>query len=210
MFNSKFLHAASLFVSDDKFRHNLHGVRVEPCTKMGGSWYVATDGHCLFAGYDPRPIETHTGEHLLTFDGKFKASFSKEERGTFTQSGAQFVFTSNGQSIVAKDEAGHQYPNWRAVVQGAEFAEPSEKNCGFNVDYLAKFAKVREIVTGQKNRGLSPSRTNGGPAYISISDNNEPLCFGLIMPIRCTSGEPPAEPHAAFFDHFEPAARKAA
>ena len=208
MFNSKLLHAASLFVSGDKYRLSLHGVRIEPCTEHGGTWYVATDGHCLFAGHDPRPFETHTGEHLLMFDGKFKASFSKQERGTFTQAGDQFIFTSNGQSVVAQDETGLGFPDWRAVVKGAEFAEPSEKNHGFNVDYLAKFATARQIVTGEKMRGLSPSRTNGGPAYISISGDDEPLCFGLIMPIRGASS--PAEPHAAFSDHFEPAARKAA
>lgn len=209
MFNTKLFHAASLFVCTEKSRYSLTGVRIEPDTKNGGSWYVATDGHCLFAAHDPVPFETASGEHILQLDAKIKTSFSKHGQGTFTASGNQYILTGNGQSVVAVDiQDDATYPDWRRVASGAEFAEPSEKNLGFNVDYLAKFAKAREIMTGQKGRALTPSRTNSGPAYISIADETAPLCFGLIMPMR--NQHAPTAPHSDFGSQFLIEGKKAA
>ena len=201
MFNAKLFHAASLFVSADKTRYNLKGVRIEPDTKNGGSWYVATDGHCLFAAHDQQPFETDSGEHVLQLDGKIKTGFSKHDRGTFTASGNQYILTGSGQSVVAVDmQDDCTFPDWRRVTSGVEFAEPSVKNLGFNVDYLAKFAKAREILTGKKGRGLTPSRTNSGPAYISLTDDTGWLCFGLIMPMR--KQHAPTAPHPDFAAQF--------
>lgn len=210
MFNAKMLHAASLFVSADKTRYYLAGVRVEPDTKLGGSWYVATDGHCLFAGHDTHPIDTPTGEHLFCFDAKLKNNFSKIDRGVLSARGNQYVFTAGGAPMVAHDTAAAcTFPDWRRVVEGAEFAEPSEKNLGFNPDYLAKFAKARQIITGSNSKDITPSRTNNGPAYIPLTRNADgPLYFGIIMPMLGTQA--PTEPHHLFKQAFGGTAAKAA
>lgn len=211
MFNARMLHAASLFVWDKRRRIGSPCVRVEPNTKLGGSWYVATDGHCLFAGHDTHPIDTPTGEHLFCFDAKLKSSFSNEDRGILSANGDQYIFTANGQSAIARDTAAEwTFPDWRRVVEGAEFAGPSEKNLGFNAEYLAKFAKARQIITGNKSKGITPSRTNGGPAYISLSDDDAPLCFGIIMPMRGALYQAPTEPHHLFKQAFGGTAAKAA
>lgn len=162
--------AACRFISTEGTRYYLNGVLLVPTGQI-----VATNGHQLFAAYDPDM--TGITESIIVKPPKQKMPAGWFKDGTLTFDG-EIVKHSEDQ-VGSATEIDATYPDWRRAVPLTGCTGTIAPDISYNFDYLADFKAVGKHLGVQH-----PSiMLNGlGPALIGFGTRTD--CFGCLMPLR--------------------------
>lgn len=206
--NLRCLMAAAHCVSTEETRYYLNGVCVE--IRPQSVTYIATDGHALFAAYDPVPRkqgvdakgkqsdcgrgEDHTlVETLIIPSSTLKlVKLPKARKGSTPTFNATLSEASPGSKArtltlpdggaVTFEPIDGSFPDWRRVVPN-EANSPSSHM--FNPAIVARVWNAFATLTGNKDSKPGMAYNGDGPAMLSLPDVD---AIGLVMPLRNACG----------------------
>lgn len=188
---------ASRFASADAGRYYLQGVHIEPAERLpgddgmralAGAYIVATNGHCMFVGYDEgAEWDGPAGNRLITVP-KFKAADYKPSSADFMTWRDGRMEAHRRSSVRGDDpvflqswaapEIDGSFPDWRRCLPTD--ATDSPPYGAFNAANVATFGKARAALTGKRSECFSWHGNGTGPARVALSED----AFGVIMPVR--------------------------
>lgn len=134
------LATAAMFVSEDKTRHNISGISIQP--HNGGAYVCATDGAMLFAAWETsctldRPV-------VLNVQGKVPVAFARKSATVLIDSEAG-TMRANTELVSVTCDLKPSFPDWRRLVKdiGKKAIEPVR---GFNPALIAKVCAAQRML----------------------------------------------------------------
>lgn len=181
---------ATSCISTEETRYYLCGVYIEPHHAQG-ALLVTTDGHRLLVIHDEngecsKPAIISTNKAMLS-----ACQPPKGKLGTphfLTMDDAGIVSVGYYRSPRA-DTINGTYPEWRKVVP--KKPEPKEGEAAtdrvlgfssFNSKYIAEFAKIAALLTGEPTSTIRLLPSGSDPALVLFPRSK--FAFGILMPMR--------------------------
>lgn len=195
--NAKLLAAAAMFPADAKdVRYYLRGVQIEPAPD-GGLLALATNGHYLFAGFDPDGTMPEIDNGIIVTIPKPVQSALKKPAAETAEIRSDHGFSKVGNlpvSIAVQDTTFQtesidgRFPDWRSICKPPVDLVPLT----VNGDYLATVGQAAKVLGKQVTLASDPGNKFGkGPLYARLEvtadgGKGAPTCraFVLVMPIR--------------------------
>lgn len=170
--------AATHFISTDATRDYLNGVAVQKHPKRG-LFYVATDGHCMFVGYDEDGSMLEAPDSVILQTPTMKPLTTKkyfEYAQLDINDETMFFNHARRTEKMVTTKIDGSFPDWRLVLPVVK-KEPELAQ--YNAVYLGKFGKVSKLLGGSESPYVHQS--GNGPAPIIFNRDD---CYGVLMPIR--------------------------
>jgi len=168
---------AATCVSDDKFRHYISGVQIEPCKSGPGALMIATDGSAMVVIHDPLGfVEPDTSAIIALPASLMKLCKGAERLEINGDQATVGGITAYGVVVDAT------YPDWRRVMPQTG-SKGAAEGVSFDPVVYARLAKAL---------GYSPTKSKINPVSLFGESANDPhwmlgsdlSAVGVIMPVR--------------------------